>query len=402
MQRRNSALTLLLLALASAPPSLAVAHSKTKKKPVKPATTAAKAVKKPVTATRRVAASPLRPTRRLVPARYWGEPTFADSTIGDRIEGEDLVVRRAAIEALGPYNGSVVVTDPQTGRVLTIVNQRVAMQSGFTPCSTIKLVTAIAGLIEGTITPSTVMRVEGRQYMDLSMALARSSNVYFANIGRQLGFERVAYYSRLFGLGEKAGLEIEGEQDGALAQTEPFDQGGVGMMTSFGKGISLTPLQLASLLSTIANNGTMYWLQYPKTAAEMETFVPRIKRQLDLARYADQIRPGMQGAVEYGSAKRARLTSESEDPIFGKTGTCTNSDQRTHLGWFGSYNEVNGRRLVVVVLLTGGHRVNGPVASGIAGSVYRILGGQNYYTKAAPLSGPAAELSIQPCCGAQQ
>jgi hypothetical protein len=48
----------------------------------------------------------------------WSEPDFADSTLGDNVDGEDLVVRRAAVEALGPLNGTVVVTDPNTGRIL--------------------------------------------------------------------------------------------------------------------------------------------------------------------------------------------------------------------------------------------------------------------------------------------
>ena len=56
----------------------------------------------------------------------WSSPTFADSTVGDSVDGEDLVVRRAAVEALGPYNGTVVVADPNTGRLLTIVNQKLA------------------------------------------------------------------------------------------------------------------------------------------------------------------------------------------------------------------------------------------------------------------------------------
>jgi hypothetical protein len=54
----------------------------------------------------------------------WITPTFADSTLGDSIDGEDLTVRRAAVSALGGYNGSVVVADPTTGRVLSIVNQK--------------------------------------------------------------------------------------------------------------------------------------------------------------------------------------------------------------------------------------------------------------------------------------
>ena len=67
------------------------------------------------------------------------------------MNGEDLVVRRVAVEALGPYNGTVVVADPQSGRILTIVNQKLAFKDGFQPCSTVKIVAALAGLNEGLI-----------------------------------------------------------------------------------------------------------------------------------------------------------------------------------------------------------------------------------------------------------
>ena len=98
------------------------------------------------------------------PARYvsggpWLEPTFADSTVGDNVEGEDLTVRRAAVDALGPYNGTVVVADPQTGRVLTIVNQKTAFRGGFQPCSTVKIYAAMAGLNEGIIARDTSVRL---------------------------------------------------------------------------------------------------------------------------------------------------------------------------------------------------------------------------------------------------
>jgi len=81
--------------------------------------------------------------------------------------------------------------------------------------------------------------------------------------------------------------------------------------------------------------------------------------------------------------------------MWGKTGTCT--DNRTHLGWFGSFNEVGRNKLVVVVLLTGGKPVNGPVAAGIAGGVYRNLSGQNYFARSRSLS-PYGLVSTQSCC----
>ena len=64
----------------------------------------------------------------------WRVPTYADSTEGDSPDGEDPIVRRAAVEALGKLNGTVVVSEAQTGRVLSIVNQKLAFKSGFQPC----------------------------------------------------------------------------------------------------------------------------------------------------------------------------------------------------------------------------------------------------------------------------
>jgi cell division protein FtsI/penicillin-binding protein 2 len=321
--------------------------------------------------------SRLRATRKRYYYNPWTEPTFADSTAGDKIDGEDLAVRRAAVQALGPYNGTVVAVDPQTGRLLTIVNQNLAFKSGFQPCSTIKLVAALAGLNEGLIDRNTAIHVGRRTSMDLTEALARSNNFYFATVGNRLGFEKVEQYARLFGLGEKACFEEPEEQSGALPAAPPTE-GGVGMMTSFGSGITLTPLQLAGLVTAMANGGTLYYLQHPRTQDEAAHLVPKVKRQLDIAQWIPEVKPGMEGAVEYGTARRASYNPN--EPIFGKTGTC--SDERfpgTHLGWFGSFNEANSRKLVVVVLLTGGRPVNGPVASGVAGAVYRNLSEQNYF-----------------------
>src|SRR5215469_12146687 len=89
------------------------------------------------------AAAPTRPSasaarKKTVKRRAPKTPPF-DPTVGDNVDGDDLTVRRAAVDALGNQNGSVVVVDPANGRVLTIVNQRLAYDSGFIPCSTIKL-----------------------------------------------------------------------------------------------------------------------------------------------------------------------------------------------------------------------------------------------------------------------
>lgn len=334
---------------------------------------------------------------RLPRKRYvfspWTEPTFGDSTAGDLVDGEDLVVRRAAVQALGPFNGTVVVTDPSTGRILAIVNQKLAYKSGFQPCSTIKLVAALAGVNEGIINSETLLQAQAPRRMTLTEAITHSNNLYFANVGIQLGYDRVTKYARLFGLGEKAST-IEEERPGVWP-TEPPTDGGVGMMTSFGLGITLTPLELADLVSAIANGGTLYQLQHPRSQDEIAQFVPRVKRRLDIAQAIPVLKPGMMGAVEFGTARRVGFNPN--EPVFGKTGTCTDKNSPTHLGWFGSFNEIGSKKIVVVVLLTGGRPVNGPVASGVAGEVYKTLSQENYFGQP-PTVGPMALISTQNCC----
>ena len=91
------------------------------------------------------------PPARKVWVQTWDEPTYKDSTADDKVDGEDLTVRKAAVDALGPLNGSVVVVDPTTGRILTMVNQPLTLGGGFQPCSTIKVSVALAALREGLV-----------------------------------------------------------------------------------------------------------------------------------------------------------------------------------------------------------------------------------------------------------
>ncbi len=326
----------------------------------------------------------------LVRGGPWTEPTYADSTVGDNADGEDLEVRRSAVEALGAYNGSVLVADAHTGRILTIVNQKLALSSGFQPCSTIKVSVALAALNEKVVgTDGKLFRHGG---YNLTQALAHSNNYYFATLGTKLGFDKVSYYAHMFGYGEKAGLNIAGESAGHFP-SEPPANGGVGMLTSFGEEISQTPLQLAALMSALANGGTLYYLQYPRTAQEASELVPRAKRQLDMANLIPEVKSGMLGAVEYGTARRA----QQDETIAGKTGTCT--EGHTHLGWFGAFNELGDRKLVVVVLLAGGRMPGtpGPLASGIAGEIYHSLAQKNYFAAQTAIT-PATLVSTQICC----
>lgn len=305
----------------------------------------------------------------------WKTPDFADPTAGDVIDGEDLIVRRAAVEALGRYNGSFVVTDADSGRILTIVNQKLAFDGGYQPCSTIKLATAVAAINEKIISADNGYRLSRSLRLDLSSAMAHSNNYYFSVLGQRLGFEKVTEYFRLLGLGEKAGWNISREKPGVLPSSPPKN-GGVGMMTSFGEGIRMTPLELAAMVGAIANGGNLLYLQYPRNQTEASRLQPVVKRQLEFGDVMSSLWEGMRGALLYGTARRA--AAATLEPLHGKTGTCTDYQRGAHMGWFAAFSEFGSRRLVTVVMLTGAGAVNGPVASGIAGVFFRNLAGAKH------------------------
>ena len=205
--------------------------------------------------------------------------SFAKGDIfgGDITTGEDPLVRQAAIDALGDMNGTAVVIDPSNGRILAMVNQKLALSPGAEPCSTIKLSVALAALSEGLVTRDTPVQLAGFR-MNMTDALAKSNNLYFEELGRELGFERVRHYANQFGLGELAGYHIQGEQLGIYPDTVlAASEGGVGRMCSFGQGVSMTPLQLGAFVAAMANGGTLYYLQHPTTPEEVTAFSAQSK-----------------------------------------------------------------------------------------------------------------------------
>lgn len=343
----------------------------------------------------RVSSSRYRHGARLVRARYtysryhhrryryreiFTASSFTDAgnlIQGDVTAGEDPVIREAAIQALGNMNGTVVAIDPTNGRILAMVNQKLALSSGAEPCSTIKLSVALAALEEGIVTKDTPVKLGRHFSMTMTEALAHSNNLYFETLGRDLGFDRVKHYANRFGLGELAGYHIPGEQLGAYPdEVLPASEGGVGKMCSFGQGISMTPLQLGALISAIANGGTLYYLQHPETQEEVASFTPIVKRKLNIAPLIPEIEDGMAGAVEYGTARSLRA-SFSEFPVMGKTGTCSNDG--TRYGWFGSYADTPRGPIATVFFLEGGRPTFGPKAAALTGDFYQTLWNKSYF-----------------------
>jgi cell division protein FtsI/penicillin-binding protein 2 len=313
--------------------------------------------------------------------RFYTSSFASDITEGDITAGEDPVVRQAAIEALGNMNGTVVAIEPTSGRILAMVNQRLALSGGAQPCSTIKLSVALAALTEGAIDEDTKVALGSGGRMDLTTALAKSNNAYFEAVGLKLGFEKVSYYAHQFGLGELAGYHILGEQLGTYPEEEISPKlGGVSKMCSFGEGISMTPLQLGALVTAISNGGTLYYLQHPTNPVEITNFQPRVKRHLDIAPVIPELSDGMAGAVAYGTARKLRLNF-NEESILGKTGTCSHAG--TRYGWFASYANTDIGRIVTVVFIQGGRPSFGPKAAEIAGRMYRSLYDHNFFVAGA-------------------
>jgi penicillin-binding protein 2 len=353
-------------------------HARTKAASARPGTHSATTTSR--TRTRRVALTTRRRHRyyeRFRASSYANGDIFAD----DVTAGEDPVVRQAAIDALGDMNGTAVVIDPSNGRILAMVNQKLALSPGAEPCSTIKITVAMAALSEGLVTRDTMVQLPGFR-MNMTQALAKSNNLYFEELGRELGFERVRHYATEFGLGELAGYNIKGEQLGEYPDHAiPNSEGGVGKMCSFGQGVSMTPLQLGAYVAALANGGTLYYLQHPTTPEEVADFKPMVKRKLDIAQYVPDLEDGMAGAVEYGTARSLR-TNFTELPVFGKTGTC--SDNGTRFGWFASFSDSPQGSLVTVFLLEGGRPTYGPRAAELTGEFYKDLWDHNYFAGKGP------------------
>lgn len=294
----------------------------------------------------------------------------------DMTTGEDMEIRRVSIDALDGRAGTVVVMDPNNGRVYTIVNQQMGLGSPVKPCSTIKMVVGLAALHDGVFDPNQDVQISSRGGMNLTDALARSNNPVFQVLGRLLGHERVIYYAENFGFGRKTGVNYPGESGGFLP--EPGEQE-TGHMSSHGDNFGVTAIQLASFTAAVANGGNLYVPRTPRTPEEVSAFVPVLNRKIDISA-EDRLRVmgGMIGAVNYGTG---RLAYNPLGQVAGKTGTCTGN--RDKLGLFTSFSSVDNPRLVVTVITTG-YQEAGRRAAEIAGRIYAAISPRFLQNKGVP------------------
>ncbi|MGC2235662.1 MAG: penicillin-binding transpeptidase domain-containing protein [Pyrinomonadaceae bacterium] len=285
-----------------------------------------------------------------------------DNITGDNTDGEDLEVRRAAINALGNRAGTIVVLEAQTGKVLTIINQDWAIRHSFKPCSTIKLVTAIAGINENVIGAGG--NINSSNFgMNLDDALAFSNNAYFQRVGANLGSNKMISYAQMLGLGQPTGINAENEVGGKL----PFGNNNA-RIYSHGDDFEVTPLQLAVLVSAISNGGKVIVPRIPRNDFERASFQGYFRREINLPqKNLRGVIPGMIGAAQYGTARRG---VDSTLDVAGKTGSCIGGG--SWVGLFASVAPIENPKYAVIVI-TRGQGERGKYAAAVAGKIYQTL-----------------------------
>ena len=300
--------------------------------------------------------------RRLAFERGLRTETVANIA-NDHTDGEDLQVRQAAIKALGSHAGSVVVMEAQTGKVLTIVNQDWAVRDSVKPCSTIKLVTGVAGINEGVINRENGAIRDTPSRRDLDDALAYSDNPYFQRAGVIIGNSKMIEYARELGLGQPTGLNVDGETAGKLAIGNNNPR-----IYSHGDDFEVSTVQLAVMASAITNGGRRVIPRVPRNEVEKAKFQPFYRHKIDLPQQnLRRVIPGMMGAAEYGTARRGMDTSLG---VAGKTGSCISKG--TWVGLFTSVAPIEQPKYAVAVI-TRGQSERGRHAAAIASEIYNAL-----------------------------
>ena len=271
----------------------------------------------------------------------------------------------AAVKANRASGGTVIVMNPHTGEILALANEPTfnpnifnkfsedirrnrAVQEVYEPGSTFKIVTASAALEERIIKPDSLIDVSdgmiqfgSRKIRDIyrygtlsfSDVIVKSSNVGAIKVGLELGSDRLSRYVRRFGFGQTLSPDFRGESRGIVWKVEDLDPGALASV-SMGYQIGVTPLQMVSAVSAIANGGRLI---EPRVISafvrdgERVSVEPRIIRRVVEPGTAVALTQIMEGVVERGSGRSARIEGYT---VAGKTGTAA----KLHNG---SYSKTN-------------------------------------------------------------
>lgn len=282
----------------------------------------------------------------------------------DDVSKENPRFREVALQALKGHRGSVIVMNPRTGQVYTIVNQDWAFRRQWTAASTFKMITSLAAIEENQLKESNKgFGYNSSMQINLAKALAVYNNDYFKSLGQNLGSDTLIKYSKQFGLGEKTGIDYPGEIGGYVPTEMDRDRSDLIGVT--GGDIQVTPLQLAVFVSAIFNGGKML---VPQAANGNDSVTAQERGSLSISENSvEELKKGLRAAVEIGTGKRAR---QENYKVSGKTGSISNKETKT--GLFASYGVNHNSEMVVVVILEGKNEI-GATAAQIAGQIYNSI-----------------------------
>lgn len=307
---------------------------------------------------------------------WWLAPGALDSqdsavsVAGVDEDETDAALQQAAREALGEREGTIIVMDPQNGRIRAVVNPHLAFEQVLSPGSTIKPFAALTALQAGLINEDSRLLCRDRYAsddfeiscahpkinapFDLTQALGHSCNYYFGKLGERLDGNAFNATLLSFGFGASTNTGDEREAGGALPRG-----GHMKARDALGesKDLLVTPIQLLTAYAALTNGGHLYLPQL----ASARKFDKRERAEITIApAHRALLMKGMRGAVVYGTAERAAL---SRLPLYllGKTGTATASDDLHTQGWFVGFASERGDarpediRLAVLVFLKNAH-----------------------------------------------
>ena len=254
-----------------------------------------------------------------------------------------------------------------------------AIAGEYPPGSPFKIITGAAALELKKVTPDELIFDSGRHWLvdmrnaggealgwiNFTEALSKSDNVYFYEMGRRVGIDKLAEYAAMFGMGKKTGIDLRGESSGLIAsekyKMDTFDEDwylGDTFNSAIGQGFQLvTPLQAALIVSEVANGGIQY---RPFLVSRIDNldgtpykiFAPEQIGTLSISRSTlDLIREGMRNVTEEGTA--GYIFADFPIQVAGKTGTAENYSGQDH-GWFVAYAPFDHPRIVIAVLVEQG------------------------------------------------
>jgi len=342
------------------------------------------------------------------------------------VPGEDLVLtidrdlQLYGENLLFNKKGSIIVSDPNSGEILALVNrpsfspnifadgisssnwQRLScdtdypltnrsVQCLYSPGSIFKVATAVAALEDGVTDRKrkiycsgsfelagqvfTCWKETGHGSLSIVDAIAQSCNIYFYTLGKDLGIERFNEYMKKFGLGEKTGIDLPAEAVGVIPSTQWKEREvkeiwfpGDTINLSIGQGyLLLTPVQVHNLITTIATEGEVYKLHLVKKiiSADGKTvkeIKPEIYKKVDFSSDTYEIiKEGLRQTILKGTGWRANI---KELAVAGKTGTAQNPQGETH-AWFIGFAPYENPEICITVFLENGGE-GGEVAAPIA------------------------------------